>query len=569
MSDSKNFGLRNLESLFFVYILLAAAVFFLSDIFFSDILQHGNLPSIIQITVFMAAPAAVLVIIVIYSLQFFRELRLNKIGARLRFRLNSYFLTVIVLVALPFAAVLTLSLSKIINYLDSWEIGATLEEAESLALENYSLHVNEIVKNIDEKAEIGGDLLAVELFTENDGNWSAGSFQGNEKFRLPSPPIMQTGVMSREVKRDRDVIRFVDADNPRAAKVYTFSLGDGFDSTVERIRVGRLKLEAFENMVAYYPFFIALYLVMIFVPLIIVGLMIGIYFADRISLPVIELNRATKKVSEGDYSVQIYSRDKDELGALVSSFNSMVMSLEHSKAALVRAENMSIWQNMARQLAHEIKNPLTPVRLSAERVLRNYRNNPERLPEILESSMNVIIKEVETLTGLLDEFRTLSRPVELKTSIVRFNDTLLDCVSIFSTTYPGIHFETAGVEEGLWVAIGEQHLRQIVNNIIINAIDAMERNGRVDISAVPQIHGDTAFVKISISDTGSGISEEAKDKVFTPYWTSKSDGTGLGLPIVERIVRDYGGDIDFYSAPGVGTTFVIRLPAGENPEAAA
>jgi nitrogen fixation/metabolism regulation signal transduction histidine kinase len=312
-----------------------------------------------------------------------------------------------------------------------------------------------------------------------------------------------------------------------------------------------------------YPFWVFVYLIVFFLPLLCVVLAIGARFSNAIATPVIELDHAMKKVSEGDYSVQIPARYNGGPGNFARSFNTfntMVQNLERSQAALVRAGNMSVWQNLAQQLAHEIKNPLTPIKLSAERILRRYQNDPEHLPEIFEASVGVIIREVDNLTALLDEFRILSRPIEIRNAATSLTAVLDECVSIFSTTYPGIRFSTDAVDRTLTVSIGEQHLRQVLNNLIINAIDAMNTQGSVEVSALPVTTDEGPFAKISVIDSGEGIDDEAKDKIFTPYWTSKPTGTGLGLPIVEHIVRDYGGNISFDSAKGVGTTFVMLLP---------
>jgi nitrogen fixation/metabolism regulation signal transduction histidine kinase len=308
------------------------------------------------------------------------------------------------------------------------------------------------------------------------------------------------------------------------------------------------------------PFLIFAGLAVFLLPLWCVVLAIGAHFAATLSAFVVEMNSAIQKVAEGDYSVKIHSRYRDEPGNLAYSFNTMVQKLERSQAALIRAGNMSVWQNLAQQLAHEIKNPLTPIKLSAERMLRRYQNDPEHLHEIFEASVNVIIKEVDNLTALLDEFRILSRPIETKNAATSLSAVLDECVSIFAATYPDIRFSTDAVDSTLTIAIDGHHLRQVLNNLMINAIDAMNTKGNIKISARPVNSDEGLFAQITIADSGEGIDDDAKDKIFTPYWTSKTTGTGLGLPIVEHIVRDYGGNITFDSAKGGGTTFIILLP---------
>jgi signal transduction histidine kinase len=226
----------------------------------------------------------------------------------------------------------------------------------------------------------------------------------------------------------------------------------------------------------------------------------------------------------------------------------------------VPAGHAAEWRDWAEQLAHEIKNSLTPVRLSAERLLRRYHNDPEHLHEIFEPSMNAIIAGTDNLAALLTDFQTLTRPVETGDTGVALSVILDECVSIFGAAYPGVRFHIDAAAQTLTVAIDARHLRQILNNLITNAIDAMNAKGTIEINARPVDNDSGLFAKISVTDSGGGIGDEAKDKVFIPHWTGKPAGTGLGLSIVEHIARGYGGNVSFTSATGVGTTFDLLLP---------
>jgi nitrogen fixation/metabolism regulation signal transduction histidine kinase len=293
-------------------------------------------------------------------------------------------------------------------------------------------------------------------------------------------------------------------------------------------------------------------------------IIITISFSGRITLPIAELTEATQRVAEGDFSIHILTRQGDELGLLIRSFNAMVQNLETSRNALLRAEKITVWQNMAQQLAHEIKNPLTPIKLSAERMLRRWRNEPERIGEILESSMLAIIQEVESLSNLLTEFRTLSRPAELSQIWTNLKEHLEETITPYRSSHPGVHFDTDHVEAGVSVKIEKRYLSQIITNLIINGIDAMSGQGFIEIRTDLVKKRDSRYCRLSIRDSGKGISEKEGPQIFTPYFTTKELGTGLGLPIVERIVNDHGGTIWFNSAVGLGTTFFIDLPLDES-----
>jgi nitrogen fixation/metabolism regulation signal transduction histidine kinase len=224
----------------------------------------------------------------------------------------------------------------------------------------------------------------------------------------------------------------------------------------------------------------------------------------------------------------------------------------------------TLQQTMAQQLAHEIKNPLTPIRLSAERVLRCWQNEPEKIGEILESSMLVIIQEIEGLTTLLAEFRTLSKPTGPSLSRTEIREFMEETAGSCRASHPGVSFDIEKVEKGIYLKINRHKLGQMITNLVINAIDAMDNAGLIEIRTDLVEKRASPYCRLSIRDTGKGISEEVAKKIFTPYFTTKESGTGLGLPIVERIASEHGGAIWFDSVMGEGSTFYLDLPMDEN-----
>jgi nitrogen fixation/metabolism regulation signal transduction histidine kinase len=306
-------------------------------------------------------------------------------------------------------------------------------------------------------------------------------------------------------------------------------------------------------------------------PTLLMTIIITISFSRRVTAPIADLAEATTKVAAGDFSIQILSKPGDELGRLIGSFNAMVQNLEQSRNALLKAEKISVWQTMAQQLAHEIKNPLTPIKLSAERALRCWRNEPERIGEVLESAMLAIIQEVEGLSTMLTEFRTLSRPTELSLTWTVIQDQIEESTGLYRGSYPDIAFDISHVKADITVKMEKRRLAQILSNLLINSIDSIngkepKEPGRIEIRTDLVKKRDTFYCRLSIKDNGKGISSEEGAEIFTPYFTTKDSGTGLGLPIVERIVSDHGGTIWFNSAPGAGATFFIDLPIEENHE---
>jgi nitrogen fixation/metabolism regulation signal transduction histidine kinase len=289
-------------------------------------------------------------------------------------------------------------------------------------------------------------------------------------------------------------------------------------------------------------------------------LVIALSFTRQVASPIEELTEATKRVSDGDFTIRILPRRGDELASLVQSFNAMVGDLEKSRTALLKTEKINLWQDMAQRLAHEIKNPLTPILLSAERVLRRWRNEPEKVSEIVESSMLAIIQEVEGLSTLLGDFRTLAKPMEPSASIVELKELVEGFIQPYGSSHPQIRFDVSSLGAGVLLKIDNHRIFQIFSNLIINSIDAMNGSGLIEIRSDLVKKQESSYCRLSIRDTGKGISKEDAQFVFTPYFTTKESGTGLGLPIIERIVNDHGGTIWFDSGEGVGTTFYIDLP---------
>jgi len=221
---------------------------------------------------------------------------------------------------------------------------------------------------------------------------------------------------------------------------------------------------------------------------------------------------------------------------------------------------------MAQQLAHEVKNPLTPIKLSAERVLRRWRNDPENISEILENSMLAIIQETEGLSTLLNEFRTLSKPMEPSRSWTSLKEPVEEVINSYSSSYPDIKFNMEHIDDGISIKIDKHRFTQILTNLVINAIDAMNGSGSIEIRTDLVKKREICYCRISVKDSGKGIGSQESQLVFTPYFTTKESGTGLGLPIVKRIVNDHGGAIWFDSGEGMGTIFYLDLPAEKTVE---
>ena len=273
-----------------------------------------------------------------------------------------------------------------------------------------------------------------------------------------------------------------------------------------------------------------------------------------------DLEEATKRVSEGDFSFRILTGTRDELSVLVSSFNKMISELGNSRKKLIQAEKISAWKEIAQRLAHEIKNPLTPIKLSAQRIEKKYNENSKKFNEILNNSVNAIVTEVDNLNKLLDEFREFTKLPDPFPENVNLRELIDEVLSIYKNIAANIDFEYKYHSEVIMINVDKNQIKQVFANLLKNSIHAIEDKGKIIISTNVIDKGGLKFLRIQISDTGCGMDDETQQKLFDPYFTTKKDGSGLGLAIVERIIFDHNGSIWFETKKGSGTSFFIDLP---------
>jgi two-component system nitrogen regulation sensor histidine kinase NtrY len=301
-------------------------------------------------------------------------------------------------------------------------------------------------------------------------------------------------------------------------------------------------------------------------PIFLLSILVSFLLTEEIIRPIVNLEEATRRVAEGDFSFRILSRSADELSHLVGSFNRMVSELSHSREKLKQSEKISAWQEIAQRLAHEIKNPLTPIKLSAQRILKKYTPDPEagggEFQKVLQASVSSIVREVDNLNDLLVEFREFARLPMPRLQSVHLRELVEEVEAMYTNLSAQVRFDSVHISEDSVILADPGQLKQILANLIRNAIQAMPGGGEISIRSAVVHKEDRRFCRIWIKDSGEGIAEEIRDRVFEPYFTSKKDGAGLGLAIVERIVFDHDGNIWFETEEGVGTTFIIDLPLG-------
>ncbi len=248
---------------------------------------------------------------------------------------------------------------------------------------------------------------------------------------------------------------------------------------------------------------------------------------------------------------------KDELGQLVTEFNKMVVKLDESAQLLSKSERESAWREMAKQVAHEIKNPLTPMKLSIQHLQRAYAQNDPRAKEMAEKMSKTMIEQIDNLSKIATEFSSFAKMPRPENELLNLHTILQSVVDLFRQEHQVKIEFILSAQNDVLLADRNQLIR-VFNNLILNAVQAIPENkiGLIEIKTWLEDH----FIVISFKDNGMGIDEEASQKVFTPSFTTKSSGTGLGLAICKSIIEQSGGKISFTSRIGEGTVFYIRLP---------
>jgi two-component system nitrogen regulation sensor histidine kinase NtrY len=225
---------------------------------------------------------------------------------------------------------------------------------------------------------------------------------------------------------------------------------------------------------------------------------------------------------------------------------------------LIRAQKVAAWREVARRLAHEIKNPLTPIQLSAERLRRHFAAAPAQTRALVDECTTTIVGEVESLKGLVDEFSQFARMPSPRTVPTDLPRLIGETLSLYHGIFSEVRLvQRCAADVGL-VRLDPEQMRRVLINLVDNAIEAMERRGEIVVEA----HGDPAqhVVRITVADDGPGIPVAEREKLFLPYYSTKRRGSGLGLAIVRRIVAEHGGSVEVGDNVPRGTRFTIELP---------
>jgi nitrogen fixation/metabolism regulation signal transduction histidine kinase len=289
----------------------------------------------------------------------------------------------------------------------------------------------------------------------------------------------------------------------------------------------------------------------------------AVLLSGRIARPVHDLAEGARRVAAGDLDIAVPVATRDEIGQLATSFNAMTADLRDSRERLLQAERVAAWREMARRLAHELKNPLFPIQLSIETLRRvldqEQRGEPvsgTRFAALFRESSETILEELGSLRKIIDEFSQFARMPRPQPAPTDVNALVEHTLALHRARADGVVIETE-LGQGLPPAsVDRDLLARALGNLVVNALEAMPEGGTLRVRTAAEPPG----VSVQVEDTGPGLNEEQRTRLFTPYYTTKRGGTGLGLAIVQGIVSDHGGRVQVQSEPG-RTTFTLLLPA--------
>ncbi len=294
---------------------------------------------------------------------------------------------------------------------------------------------------------------------------------------------------------------------------------------------------------------------------ILLAILLSGWAAARVTRPVEQLALAARQVASGNWHAEVPVTSSDELGELAESFNHMTRELLDQRERLVQSERVAAWRELARRLAHELKNPLFPLQLTVENLLRAKQQSPEQFEEIFKESASTLLAEIANLKTIISRFSEFSKMPQPQLKRVQLNDVVQSVSRLFQAQLrpegrAPIECKLELAEAMHPVAVDPELLHRALSNLVLNAMDAMPQGGTLTLRT--RQDADRAYIEVS--DNGAGLTPEECGRLFTPYYTTKAHGTGLGLAIVQSVISDHGGRISVHSEPGHGTTFIIGLP---------
>jgi len=301
----------------------------------------------------------------------------------------------------------------------------------------------------------------------------------------------------------------------------------------------------------------------VFVLLIILGSIIAYFISKALIEPLLNLSFKINVLKLGKSNTKLYYEADDEIGTLVKEYNLMVDKLDESAKKLAASERDFAWNEMAKQIAHEIKNPLTPMKLSLQLLQRAIAEDSPQIKELTQRLAVTLLEQIENLSNIANEFSQFAKIKEANIQNYNVNEIVKNSVSLFRSEFEG-EITLNENDNNIRLNIDKNQMMQVMNNLLKNAIQAME-NVEFPALDVELIRQENEVI-ISVKDNGVGIQKDDDKNIFEPNFTTKNSGTGLGLSISKKIIENFGGRIYYNSEVGLGTTFFVALPLAQNDE---
>ncbi|TGK83800.1 HAMP domain-containing protein [Leptospira montravelensis] len=592
LSDENRYYLRDI---FIFFLTIGISVGFSELVFFrkeEDISFFSKLDTYL----FILIPFFILSLILSYVYRNRRNRETGKIRSSIRYRLTLAFLFVALVPSLP------------IFILSSNLTGRLIEGFYRVDISNALRSANLIIQN--EEKDIETEFLKkVNILRsrlegkENDGysvfqkGVENGLFEKNEYY-LGYVESKKLKFESRGLFRYIEKLEFLDSEYKdifvsrlyladRSYILCKFLLNDAFEVYVgQRIHLGmEADVQNIVNATSTYekvslwkekiPFSVRITIASFSAAMFLIAILFSFLFARKISKPIIDLANATKKVSLGESDIRLEKTEEGEMGILIDSFNQMVSDLKAKSEELMHTQRIAAWKEVAQRMAHEIKNPLTPIQLSAQRIQRKFQNPKSvNLESVIFDSTETIIGQVRVLEHLVKEFSEFARmpvPVLINQNL---NPILEEAVALFKDT-TDIEFELKLAANLPEVFLDKRLFLGVINNLIKNAVEAIQsgenlkedmdilslKRKKIRVMSKLQKKALRKSIVIEIDDSGAGLKQEWKEKVFEPYFSTKENhGSGIGLAIVQKTIIDHHGHIIVEDSKLGGCKFRIELP---------
>ncbi len=442
----------------------------------------------------------------------------------------------------------------------------TLSIAEELAASDWARRLinrqNILATTIASRAELLG-TGKVDFF-DGEGNLI---FTGSNVTEHPFPKLYQNNIKSLIQKEQSEILNFsndrgyISAFSPikingikRGFLVATKAVDENFIQGSQQVVEVHQMFKTLDYLEEDLPRGFLLAFIVVYAPIAAFSIGVGYYFSRKITNPLLMLVSSTQKVAAGDWDYRVNLTSKDEVGELGTAFNNMISTLKEKQDQVIALEKMAVWREIARILAHEIKNPLTPIQLTVQQMKDKYPGDDTEYRHLLEECSEIVTDEIESLRTLVREFSDFARMPKLNLVPANLNELVQEVSKLYAESDLSLNLDSTIPEFNF----DYEKMRRVLINLIENGIDSLKSKGtgKIQIKTLKQENE----ALLQVTDTGDGIPQDLQEKIFEPYFSTKKSGVGLGLAIVKRIIEEHGGRISLDSPEGEGTTFFIWLP---------